>query len=303
MSKRETRKPRPQRDEQGSNHWSDNEWEAERRRRSVTGFGRRGGYGVTEPEDDFYRNRGLDRTEHAARDTGAPREGRRQHFDRQPYGDSSYSGYGEESYEETPYMRERPSPARDGDILRERGRARPERFGQYQSGYQGAYEESSRSDRYGSEGGPEENAYYEDLDEGSAYGHGQAYEGSTGNPGYSLDAGFTTGASPGGLARGEFYGRGPRGYTRSDERIREDVCDRLSAHGRIDASEIEVTVEAGEVTLEGHVPSRPMKHQIENVADSVLGVKDIHNRLRIGRAGSSKSQPTTEGAEPHNQSN
>src|SRR5438874_678 len=33
------------------------------------------------------------------------------------------------------------------------------------------------------------------------------------------------------MHEGPHVGRGPRGYTRSDERIREDVCDRLCQHG------------------------------------------------------------------------
>ena len=40
----------------------------------------------------------------------------------------------------------------------------------------------------------------------------------------------------------EHRGRGPRGYTRSDERIREDVNDRLTDDGWLDASDIDVQV-------------------------------------------------------------
>jgi hypothetical protein len=79
---------------------------------------------------------------------------------------------------------------------------------------------------------------------------------------------------------GGFYGKGPKGYTRSDERIREDVCDRLSADDELDASDITVTVSAGEVTLEGMVPDRRSKHRAEDLSDSVAGVTDVHNRLR-----------------------
>jgi osmotically-inducible protein OsmY len=75
-------------------------------------------------------------------------------------------------------------------------------------------------------------------------------------------------------------GRGPRGYTRSDERIREDVNDWLMEDRYIDASDIEVTVVAGEVTLTGTVESRDTMWRAENLAADVLGVKDVHNRLR-----------------------
>ena len=51
-------------------------------------------------------------------------------------------------------------------------------------------------------------------------------------------------------------GRGPKGYTRSDDRIREDVNDRLSDDPFIDASEVEVSVSSCEVTLSGTVDSR-----------------------------------------------
>jgi hypothetical protein len=77
-----------------------------------------------------------------------------------------------------------------------------------------------------------------------------------------------------------FAGRGPKGYVRSDERIREDVCDRLSADDEVDASEISVSVQSGEVTLEGTVFDRRSKHRAEDIADSVSGVRDVHNRLR-----------------------
>jgi len=82
--------------------------------------------------------------------------------------------------------------------------------------------------------------------------------------------------------RGRFYGRTPQGYTRSDERIREDVCDQLS-YGQIDPSEVSVKVEQGVVTLEGFIGSRQDKFHAEEVADSVMGVKDVDNRLRLKR--------------------
>jgi Flp pilus assembly secretin CpaC len=58
------------------------------------------------------------------------------------------------------------------------------------------------------------------------------------------------------------------------------VCDRLSADDEVDASDITVTVKAGEVTLEGTVPDRRSKHRAEDIADAVSGVKDVHNSLR-----------------------
>jgi hypothetical protein len=77
-------------------------------------------------------------------------------------------------------------------------------------------------------------------------------------------------------------GRGPKGYQRSDDRIREDICDRLMMSW-MNAENVDVLVREGEVTLQGTVTSRDEKRAIEAVAESVLGVRDITNALRIDR--------------------
>jgi osmotically-inducible protein OsmY len=53
--------------------------------------------------------------------------------------------------------------------------------------------------------------------------------------------------------RGPHWGKGPKGYKRSDDRIREEVCECISQQGHVDASEVEVRVQGGEVTLTGTV--------------------------------------------------
>ncbi len=75
-------------------------------------------------------------------------------------------------------------------------------------------------------------------------------------------------------------GKGPKNYARSDERIREEVCDRLTDDHNVDASEIDVEVKEGEVTLTGTVGDRRMKHYAEDCIAEVSGVRDIHNRLK-----------------------
>jgi osmotically-inducible protein OsmY len=84
------------------------------------------------------------------------------------------------------------------------------------------------------------------------------------------------------MRRGRYAGRGPRGYRRSDERIREDVNERLKDDWRVDASDIEVSVDNGVVTLAGRVGSRAEKRRAEDVAESVSGVTDVSNQLRVG---------------------
>jgi hypothetical protein len=74
---------------------------------------------------------------------------------------------------------------------------------------------------------------------------------------------------------------GPKGYKRSDERIREDICDELMTMGDIDSSDVEVSVNGGAVSLTGTVPDRSMKYRIESVADRCTGVVDITNLIKV----------------------
>jgi hypothetical protein len=80
---------------------------------------------------------------------------------------------------------------------------------------------------------------------------------------------------------GQFRGKGPKGYTRSDERIKDDISDRLSDHDDIDASEIEVTVNKGEVVLSGTVNDRYEKRIAEECAEQISGVVNVENRIRF----------------------
>ncbi|SCY50140.1 BON domain-containing protein [Microvirga guangxiensis] len=80
---------------------------------------------------------------------------------------------------------------------------------------------------------------------------------------------------------GPHRGRGPKGYTRTDERIHEDVCERLTEDRFIDASNVEVTVKDGEVTLSGTVASRGLKHRAEDLAELASGVRHVQNNLRV----------------------
>jgi osmotically-inducible protein OsmY len=70
---------------------------------------------------------------------------------------------------------------------------------------------------------------------------------------------------------------------RSDERIREDVCEQLCNDDEVDASEMTVFVKAGEVLLEGFASDRYSKHRAESIAESVNGVREVINHLRVVR--------------------
>jgi osmotically-inducible protein OsmY len=81
---------------------------------------------------------------------------------------------------------------------------------------------------------------------------------------------------------GEHRGKGPRNYRRSDERILDDVAETLWDHPTLDASEIEIESQNGEVTLKGIVPDRESKRLAEDLIENIKGVTNIENRIRVG---------------------
>ena len=82
-------------------------------------------------------------------------------------------------------------------------------------------------------------------------------------------------------------GRGPRGYRRSDERISEDLHDRLTDDPYLDATEVQVQVTNAEVTLTGTVESRAARRRAEEIAEAVGGVDYVMNNLRVRQPGTS----------------
>jgi hypothetical protein len=148
-----------------------------------------------------------------------------------------------------------------------------DRFGRsgVEAGYYGRYAGRAEGGlanyrgRSGAVPGGRYGAYADTYDDASGHGHyGGQYEG----------------LSPG-EAGGNAKGKGPKGYVRSDDRILEDVCERLTDDCLLDASDIEVKVEGGEVTLSGTVSHRIYKHHAEDLADQTAGVRHVQNNLRI----------------------
>ena len=80
---------------------------------------------------------------------------------------------------------------------------------------------------------------------------------------------------------GEHRGKGPRGYTRSDDRIKEHVHEALTDDPHVDATHIEVVVHDGEVILTGTVEDRRQKRLAEDCIEDIVGITDIHNQLRL----------------------
>lgn len=96
--------------------------------------------------------------------------------------------------------------------------------------------------------------------------------------------------------RGGYRGVGPGNYSRSDERIREDLNERLTEADDLDASGITVEVSNGVATLGGVVEQRWMKHRAEDLADGCTGVRDVRNQIRVGDP---SQQAAGGGAEAH----
>lgn len=112
---------------------------------------------------------------------------------------------------------------------------------------------------------------------GSNYGQGYFSSAPSQTPDFPSSSN-SPGYSP---SYGPHSGKGPKNYRRSDDRIREDACEALERHPQIDASEIEVEVKDGVVTLRGHVEERRLKRLAEDSIESVSGVRDVRNELQV----------------------
>lgn len=82
---------------------------------------------------------------------------------------------------------------------------------------------------------------------------------------------------------GPHKGKGPKGYVRSDEKIQDEINDKLYHDSHVDASEIEVSVNAGDVTLTGTVNDKSTKRRAEDLAEQITGVQDVTNNLKVTR--------------------
>ncbi|MCR5873476.1 BON domain-containing protein [Phenylobacterium sp. J426] len=148
-------------------------------------------------------------------------------------------------------------------------------------GGHGDWEHDRRDQRYGGSSG---------------YGHSHGESGGQFGDANEEVRRVADGDEPSGMRRmfgaigmGQHRGKGPKNYTRSDDRIRDDVNDRLADDSWLDASEIDVAVSNCEVTLTGTVDSREDKRRAEDLAEQVSGVKHVQNNLRIQSQSSSSA--------------
>lgn len=207
-------------------------------------------------------------------------------FGRGEYGGgrSGWSGqerYGQSGYGQGGYGR---SGSEEGDYGQ--GRSGQVSSGGYGYGYGGGGMQRGRQGQGHYRGG-----WNEPYGEGQQYTSGGEFGGRSG---YGAEGGGTrdygsqgyAGGPQGYGARGmgEHRGKGPKGYQRSDERIKELLCERLRDDPEIDPSEVTITVQGGKITLEGTVDSRLTKNAIEEVAEQ-FGTQDVESNLRIQRQG------------------
>ena len=133
--------------------------------------------------------------------------------------------------------------------------------------------------QYGNQG----RGQYEGQSGDQNRGRNQGQSGAYGQ--YGGGMGSFSGGFGGRNEQGQHSGRGPKNWQRSDERIKEDVNERLTEHSHIDATEIDIQVRNGEVTITGTVEDRRIKRMVEDLVEGVSGVKEVHNQLRSSQGG------------------
>ena len=99
----------------------------------------------------------------------------------------------------------------------------------------------------------------------------------------------TTGDEPSKSGR-QAEQRGSRGQPgreqirrRPDEVLTRELHEILTKDPELDATEIEVEVQGGAVTLSGIVDSSDAKLLAEELVESVAGVRQVHNNLKVAR--------------------
>lgn len=258
--------------------------------------------------EDRYSGRG----DNEPRGDEASQRGQRreQFYGRERYEDEdylrvggSYGGQYDESERDRSYS---PSEGSGGRDQWGYGESRNQDFGQNRDPGEGRYAQGGRR------GSRDWNDYSQESQRGYGQGYGsQGYgSGTSGRYGsdYSMtgtglrgqwDRGFSdmSRGTSGGYGsswsggvdqpqRQSFRGRGPKGYERSDDRLKEMICERLMDDPNIDASEITVEVRNREVTLDGIVDDRRVKYEVEELIERCGGVKDVKNQLRVRARGS-----------------
>jgi hypothetical protein len=265
--------------ERDSRSWREQEEQFSDQRGMQPDYQEGQGYQMSEPSSGSYAQRPADYESGWDRDTRYGQRGSGYGGGRNDYRSGGEYNYGPARYDNPGY-----------------------RFGSFTSEDQGGRDFTAPTSRYGA-GGPATGAFFAG---GSPYGFGGNYSGER-----SRDRGR---AGPGERNARDWWdrtsdevmswfgdsdatrrrqqdhrGRGPTDYTRSDDRIREDVNDKLTDDWGVDASKVTVGVKSGEVTLDGTVATRLQKRRAEDCAEDVSGVKHVQNNLRVQDSSTAQS--------------
>ncbi|WP_051246744.1 BON domain-containing protein [Thermomonas fusca] len=264
---------------------------------------RHGGYGMDEAERTYGREQergsGFGSSQQYDDMRGGPGgsayqgSGYGQEYAQQGYGQQQGRGFAQQGYGQGRYPQQ--------GFSQEQGRSYAQQgYGQgsypQQQGYgQGSY---ARQQGYGQGSYPQQGSY------GSQQDHVYGRE-------YGEQGGMRSGSSYWGQQSGQSRsfesrrGLGPSSYTRSDERIREDLNERLMDDDFVDARNITVEVQNGTVNLNGSVDERWEKHRAEDLADGCSGVREVRNNIRVasGASASASASSSSSQSDPRAASN
>lgn len=233
------------------------------------------------PQQGFSQAQGYGRESHAQQGYGQRSYGQQgygqqgygqQGYGQQGYGQQGYGASGGRGYDEPDYAHDR------------RGQQEDRRVQPRGDGRQG----------YGQAGYPQPGGYSQSRQQGHVYGREYGYGSGSGSgeqgvmrPGQAGRDGDWRRPSGQDRSFESRRGLGPSSYTRSDERIREDLNERLMDDDLVDARNITVEVQNGTVNLSGSVEERWEKHRVEDIADACGGVREVRNNIRVGAGAAS----------------
>ncbi len=80
-----------------------------------------------------------------------------------------------------------------------------------------------------------------------------------------------------------YYGFGPKGYKRSDQKLKDEASLLLNQDPILDSSNINIEVFNNVIYLRGFVDSRKDKKRAELLIEDIFGIEDIQNQLKIMR--------------------
>ena len=77
--------------------------------------------------------------------------------------------------------------------------------------------------------------------------------------------------------------RGQWARRRPDDTLAQEIREILANDPELDATEVEIEVEGGAVTLSGVVDESDAKLLAEELVETLPGVREVHNRIRVER--------------------